>query len=757
MSGNPEISDVYDKGITEPISYAEPTELDKKQTEELEKFINSTTAFADQKAMGARISVLKKLNAMVKEFVRIVSEEKNLPEEEIEQVGGKLCTFGSFRLGVSGAKADIDTLMVVPRHVDREHFNNTFLQMLQDRPETSSCNLIPDAFVPILTTTFDNIELDILFARVADSRVPESIDLRNDRILKNLDLKCVRSLNGVRNTEEILYLIPNTTHFRPTLRAIKLWAKNRGIYNNMMGYLGGVQCAMLVVRICQLYPNASSNILMHRFFWVMSTWKWPVPVTLKNVYDEGHGHKIWDPKKNFQDRNDLLPIITPAYPQQNSTYNVTHSSKQVICKEIKRGFEITQKIYETMATKSDWGRLFEKIDFFNEYRHFIVIIISANNEENFQFWKGHVESKIRKLIKFFDQNDFVDEAHINLHCNPTSTVINEENGTEWQSKKWIIGMKFRKQEGVRRKVNLTPDIRLFKENVMDPGSCPRYDPEIHQLDCKYCRHNQISEHLSEEDAKNVKVTNKKISLDVVNKAENVPQQNTKETSPKPAEKSPETKPESKAVKEEPKSNSRYHPYKISGVSPSTPPNSQPKPGKLIGGEKPLKNSPHISPIKSPQSSAEEKPPSANLSQSRIPTVVSSNYSQQISRLGGFHPKIGESPQMKVVPPQPQQNNFQNFNNNGYYPPMGYNNQVHDYLRYVAPPNPYNLHLQHLNYLQQYNQQQNMQRFGADSLHGNGRNASSSGGNHNNSGGGRYQPYDNSRRHRGGDGSNRHRR
>ena len=39
-----------------------------------------------------------------------------------------------------------------------------------------------------------------------------------------------------------------------------------------------------------------------------------------------------------------------------------------------------------MGTKSDWGKLFENIDFFNEYRHFIVVIISANNEENFEFW-----------------------------------------------------------------------------------------------------------------------------------------------------------------------------------------------------------------------------------------------------------------------------------------------------------------------------------------------------------------------------------
>jgi poly(A) polymerase len=45
-------------------------------------------------------------------------------------------------------------------------------------------------------------------------------------LLKNLDPKCVRSLNGCRVTDEILRLVPNIDNFRLALRAIKLWAKS---------------------------------------------------------------------------------------------------------------------------------------------------------------------------------------------------------------------------------------------------------------------------------------------------------------------------------------------------------------------------------------------------------------------------------------------------------------------------------------------------------------------------------------------------
>ena len=40
-------------------------------------------------------------------------------------------------------------------------------------------------------------QLDMLFARLALQTLPESQDLRDESLLKNLDGKCVRSLNGV--------------------------------------------------------------------------------------------------------------------------------------------------------------------------------------------------------------------------------------------------------------------------------------------------------------------------------------------------------------------------------------------------------------------------------------------------------------------------------------------------------------------------------------------------------------------------------
>ena len=63
---------------------------------------------------------------------------------------------------------------------------------------------VADAFVPVIKMVYDGIDIDMTFARLALKEVTDNQSLSDPNLLKNLDQKCVRSLNGCRVTDEIL-------------------------------------------------------------------------------------------------------------------------------------------------------------------------------------------------------------------------------------------------------------------------------------------------------------------------------------------------------------------------------------------------------------------------------------------------------------------------------------------------------------------------------------------------------------------------
>uniref|UniRef100_A0A674AN28 Poly(A) polymerase n=1 Tax=Salmo trutta TaxID=8032 RepID=A0A674AN28_SALTR len=443
-------------GITSPISLVQAKEADLVLTHRLTEALKPYGVFEEELELQRRIHVLGKLNTLVKEWIRDVSETKNLPASVIETVGGKIFTFGSYRLGVHTKGADIDALFVAPRHVERTDFFSSFLDKLKEQEEVKDLRAVEEAFVPVIKLSFDSIEIDILFARLALQTIPKNLDLRDDGLLKNLDIRCIRSLNGCRVTDEILHLVPDIENFRLTLRTIKLWAKRHNIYSNILGFLGGVSWAMLVARTCQLYPNAVASTLVHKFFLVFSKWEWPNPVLLKQPEDCNLNLPVWDPRVTPSDRYHLMPIITPAYPQQNSTYNVSVSTRAVMVDEFKQGLSITDEI---LQNKAEWSKLFEAPNFFQKYKHYIVLLASAPTEKQHLEWVGLVESKIRILVGNLEKNEFITLAHV----NPQSFPGPKEKEV---STMWVIGVIFKKMEASENlNVDLTVDIQSFTDTV----------------------------------------------------------------------------------------------------------------------------------------------------------------------------------------------------------------------------------------------------------------------------------------------------
>ena len=387
------------------ISNAPPTEMDAKQSAELDAKLHELDVYESPDECARREEVLGELNALLQEWVRESSARKGITEDMRPRCN--LYTFGSYRLGVHGPAADIDTLCLGPRHLTREDdffgvewndYEGSFYDVMRKHPGTDSIVPVRDAIVPEIKTVFRGFEIDMAYTSLPSyTSVPEDLDVCQTSVLLNLDDPGVKSLNGCRVADQLLRVVPNHDSFRVALRTLRLWAAKRGVYSNVVGFFGGVNLAILVARVCQLYPNAAPSMIVYSFFQLWSTWQWTTPVMLVPIEDEGlPGMRVWDERVNKAERYQLMKILTPAYPAQNSTFNVSVSTLEVLKKEFKRGKEVSKLI---LLNKSKWEDLWIKLPFFSLYKNYLQVTVSAKTPEEFKTWEGWVGSRTKILIQ----------------------------------------------------------------------------------------------------------------------------------------------------------------------------------------------------------------------------------------------------------------------------------------------------------------------------------------------------------------------
>lgn len=101
-----------------------------------------------------RLIVLGKLNELVNRWIHDISLDKGKSEAEAKVTGGKICTFGSYRLGVHGKGADIDTLLIAPRHIERTDFFLSFKERLENCKEVKHLRVSHYVLIAIRSSPF---------------------------------------------------------------------------------------------------------------------------------------------------------------------------------------------------------------------------------------------------------------------------------------------------------------------------------------------------------------------------------------------------------------------------------------------------------------------------------------------------------------------------------------------------------------------------------------------------------------------------
>lgn len=427
-----------------------------------------------------------------------------------------LIPFGSYRLGVHSVTSDLDLLTLAPPYITRNDFFSSLVDILQNDKRCKNVHPIPTAYTPVIkfilqcgeksaASTDDegihNIHIDLVFARVSDTtklqeyhkRTTVAIQYRiDDTDLQEQDEIGIRSLNGARVTQMILDSVRNDVRkFQIVLCAVKQWAQVRGIYSNVLGFLGGVNWAILVAWVCKHYPDANVSRTLNIFFDVFSKWQWNIPVLLGDKIADSPPIcdtltqtraiqlQAWNPSVNPRDRLHLMPIITPAYPSMNSSYNVDFPQLRCIQHEmiltnsmLSRSTPKANKV--NTSPENIYSKLFQPSDFFERHEQYIQINISSTNEADFTKWFRFVESKLRNLISSLETTEvhawpFARFFEVNKYQSKTDKIVETcqtSSKVRGYEKCLFIGLRFAPGIDAIDVRHLTMDF-LFKVNNWD--------------------------------------------------------------------------------------------------------------------------------------------------------------------------------------------------------------------------------------------------------------------------------------------------
>lgn len=395
-----------------------------ERTEQLVACLRSFDLFETEDEKRLRSEILDRIDELSQSWIRKLSLDKNIPSAD--QCRVKIFTFGSHKLGVQNRGDDIDILLVAPKHARRCDFFDSFKSSLSRMDGVSYVCAVETAHVPVIKTKINGIDLDFVFATLPLPTIPQNQELSDYTLLRGLSEVDVRSLNGCRVTEEILKLTPNRESFGLALRAIKLWAKKKGIYSQVLGYLGGVSWTILIAYTVRLYPHAAAATIVNKFFHTFSNWSWGTPVLLKSLSRDYLIIPRFRQRGKAEYRR--MPIVTPSYPEQNTSFRVTQSAKKIIINQFEQARTVTDNIMRGIAT---WDTFFAPIDFFGQYKSFLLIAASSQPD-----WSSFVESKLRELVLDLDYSGHLAHAYPYPH---KSSAGDDPNTT------WFIGVEYKSQ------------------------------------------------------------------------------------------------------------------------------------------------------------------------------------------------------------------------------------------------------------------------------------------------------------------------
>ena len=222
-------------GISPVASVQPPSDTDRADSERFVALLRAVDGMfpgpTDAVRQGEALGALKQL---VSTWLCQYSRKKGKSAEAAAKAGA-VALQGSVQLDACMGGDDVDLVVVVARHVTRTDFFASFPQYLSRQPGVARLRAFPEAAAPLVQCVLQGVRMDLKLCCMDRSEVdPRKFDATRPKHLRNIEEDaCMKSLLGTLIGHALLQAVPDVGTFRVVLRAVKYWARRRGVYGKV--------------------------------------------------------------------------------------------------------------------------------------------------------------------------------------------------------------------------------------------------------------------------------------------------------------------------------------------------------------------------------------------------------------------------------------------------------------------------------------------------------------------------------------------
>lgn len=300
--------------------------------------------------------------------------------------GGVLHVTGSQRLGCALPGSDLDLLAVLPGPVDLEALEARVRAAL---PEASGVRRVEAIRVPGLELCAAGLDVDLTIVDVGATPPEQAVARRLE-----LGEAAAMALSAVTDADAVLEAVEaagrrtratrRRAAFPGLARAVKAWARARGLDAAPFGGLPGIAWLVLAARTVRDARDLHPGPLLARFFGTWAAWDWRRPIALDPSAPE-----VGAPE-------DPVRIATPTPPVRSCSDAVGAAGLATLSEELYAAWEAVEAALS--AGRDPLPELCAPPALHRRHAAWAVITVEASGPEGLPAAVGWVRGRIRALL-----------------------------------------------------------------------------------------------------------------------------------------------------------------------------------------------------------------------------------------------------------------------------------------------------------------------------------------------------------------------